>query len=73
LCCELQHIVGDGDFYLDVRSAGRLIGVDHTTAWRWLKVLCADGLLAAGVKGSKATRKASRFRFIDKDQGGKGQ
>jgi hypothetical protein len=64
LCCELQRIVGDGDFYLDVRSAGRLIGIHHTTAWRWLKVLCADGLLAAGAKGSKATGKASRYRFI---------
>jgi hypothetical protein len=65
LCRELQRIVGGGDFFLDVRTAGRLIGTDHTTAWRYLKVLCADGILRAGAKGSKATGKASRFRFID--------
>jgi hypothetical protein len=65
LCRELQQVVGDGEFFLDCRTAGRLIRVEHTTAWRYLDVLCADGILAAGAKGSKATRKASRFRFLD--------
>jgi DNA-binding transcriptional MerR regulator len=64
VCRELQRIVGDGEFFIDCRTAGRLIGVDHTTAWRFLKVLCADRFLAAGAKDSKAARKASRFRFI---------
>src|SRR5207245_3828628 len=63
LCRELQRIAGDGEFFLDCRWAGRLIEVDHTTAWRYLKVLCADGVLAAGAKGSRATGKASQFRF----------
>jgi hypothetical protein len=64
LCRELQRIAGDGEFFLDCRWAGRLIEVDHTTAWRYLKVLCADGVLAAGAKGSRTTGKASQFRFV---------
>jgi len=63
LCWELQRIAGDKEFYLDCRTAGRLIGVGHVTAWRYLEVLKTDGILTAGVKGSKATRKASTFRF----------
>jgi hypothetical protein len=63
LCRELEHIAGAGEFFLDTRTAGRLLNVDHSTAWRWLKVLCADGVLRAGATGSKATRKASRFSY----------
>lgn len=65
LCRELQRIAGAREFFLDCRTAGRLIGRDHTTAWRYLEVLCADGILAVGTKGSKASRKASSFRFIN--------
>jgi hypothetical protein len=65
LCRELQRIAGTDDFFfLDVRTAGRLVGVDHSTAWRWLKVLCADGILKAGDIGRKATHKASRFSYL---------
>src|SRR5262249_39816067 len=64
LCRELQRMVGDDDFFLDCRTAGQLIGVDHTTAWRYLEVLCADRMLLPGAKGSKAAHKASRFRFM---------
>jgi hypothetical protein len=70
LCRELQRIAGADEFYLDCRTAGKLIGKDPTTAWRLLNVLCADGILAAGTKGSRATHKASRFRFLDVEQGG---
>jgi hypothetical protein len=64
LCRELQRIGGASSFfYLDCRTAGRLIGVDHVTAWRFLGILCADGVLAAGAKGSSV--KASRFRFLN--------
>jgi hypothetical protein len=62
LCRELQR--GAGEFFLDCRTAGRLLNVDHSTVWRWLKVLCADGILQAGEKGSMATRKASRFIYL---------
>jgi hypothetical protein len=64
VCRELQKIVGTGHFFLDCRTAGRLIGVDHVTAWRYLEVLCADGVLAPGAKGNPKTRRASRFRYI---------
>ncbi len=64
LCREMQRIVGDQPFSLDCRKAGRLLRVDHSTAWRWLNVLCADGILASGKKGSKATRKANEYRYI---------
>lgn len=65
LCRELQRMAGDSEFFLDTRTAGRLLRVDHSTTWRWLKVLCADGILQAGEKGSKATGKASRFRYLN--------
>jgi len=73
LCRELQGLAGHGEFFfLDCRTAGRLIRVDHSTAWRYLEVLCADGILLAGPKGSKAKGTgskakgtASRFQFIE--------
>jgi hypothetical protein len=66
LCRELQSIAGDGPFFLDCRTAGRLVGVHHTTVWRLLTVvLPADGILAGGAKGSKATRKANEYRYVN--------
>jgi hypothetical protein len=65
LCRELQLIVGDVDFFLDCRTAGELIGVHHSTAWRYFVALVADGILTPGEKGSALKRKASRFRYID--------
>lgn len=64
LCRELQFTAGDGAFYLSVRTAGRLLNVDHTTASRWLKLLRLDGIIAEIDKGSASTRKASRFRYV---------
>jgi len=70
LCRELQRIAGDGEFYLDCRKAGELIGVAHTTAWEYLNILCADGVLAAGAKGNQT--KASRFRFVKVESANRG-
>ncbi len=65
LCRELQRIAGDGPFFLDCRTAGRLVGFHHATAWRLLTVvLPADGILAGGAKGSKGTHKANEYRYI---------
>ncbi len=65
LCRELQRIAGEGQFFLDCRTAGQLVGVDHSTAWRWLsKVLCADGILLAGAKGSRESGNANEFKYI---------
>ncbi len=65
ICRELQLMAGDRDFFLDCRTAGRLIGVHHSTAWRYFVALVADRVLLPGEKGSALTRKASRFRFVD--------
>jgi hypothetical protein len=74
LCRELQQVNGDKEFYLDTRQAGRLLGIGHVSAWRLLKVLCADGILKAGDAGyrgtSKAPGKASRFRYLPHAEGG---
>jgi hypothetical protein len=65
----LQQAAGDRPFYLDVRTAGRLLGVTHTTAWQWLHLLCRRGVLKCVSTGSKATRRANEYRFVA-DQGG---
>lgn len=66
LCRELQRGVSDGEFIrLDCRTAGRLLGVSHKTAWKWLTVLVADCILIAGEKGSRAAHKASEFVYVE--------
>jgi hypothetical protein len=45
LCRELQRHAGDAPFYLGCRTAGRLLDVDHTTAWRYLFLLKSEGVL----------------------------
>lgn len=62
---ELPRLAGTHPFFLDRRSAGRLVGIHHTTAWRLLTVvLPADGILAIGAKGSNATHKANEYRYV---------
>ncbi|TWT42659.1 bifunctional DNA primase/polymerase [Botrimarina hoheduenensis] len=63
LCRELQRGAGDQPFYLSCRNAGRLLGVDHKQANRWLYLLVADGLLVEVEKGNVKTRKASQYRW----------
>jgi len=64
LCRELQRAAGDSPFFLAVRTAGRLLGVDTSTAWRWLFLLEQDGILMVEVRGDQRTRKATRYRYI---------
>ncbi len=64
LCRELQRAAGDGPFYLAARTAGRLLEVEYTTAWRWLTGLCHDEVLALVTSGSQAERKANRYRYL---------
>ncbi|WP_442485888.1 hypothetical protein [Aeoliella sp. SH292] len=66
ICRELQRGAPSRPFYLSCRTAGRLLGVDHTTASRWLFLLEAEGVLAVVEKGDRRTRKASRFRYLGK-------
>lgn len=63
LCRELQRGAGNRPFFLDCRTAGRLIGVDRQTANRWLSlVLQADGVLERTRTGTRG--KGSEFRYL---------
>ena len=64
LCCELQRAAGEGPFYLSCRTAGRLLNVEHTTAWRWLYLLENDKVLSVVSRGSQKTGKATRFLYV---------
>jgi hypothetical protein len=67
LCQELQRASGDKPFFLACRTAGKLLGVDHTTAWRWLFLLAHDNLITEVEKGDRARRRASRYRWLGGD------
>ncbi len=66
LCRELQRASGENPFYLAARTAGRLLGVSHMQASRWLFLLESDGILRIVCKGgtAEAVRKATRFRYL---------
>ena len=63
ICRELQRAAGTTPFYLACRTAGKLLGVDHVTANRWLFLLVTDEVLVEVTKGSRVTGKASRYRY----------
>ncbi|MHC4610054.1 MAG: hypothetical protein ACYS7M_06865 [Planctomycetota bacterium] len=69
LCRELQRRAGDGPFYLGCRTAGRLLGVEHTTAWRWLYLMVSDGLLVVAERGAQAggQNRATRYFYVGGD------
>ncbi len=66
LCRELQRVAGSGPFYLSARTAGGLLGVDHTTAHRWLTLLKNVEILELTERGSQnpKDRKANRYRYL---------
>jgi len=45
------------------RTAGKLLEVDHVTAWRWLFLLTHDGVVEEVEKGDRTKRRASRYRY----------
>lgn len=61
LCRELQRSTGDAPFFLSCRTAGRLLDMDHQTAWRRLNMLAEDKLLEVVTPGT--THRATRYRF----------
>ncbi len=68
LCRELQREAGaEKSWFLDCRTAGRLLGVGYKTASRWLKLLVAYEILELVEKGQKGTGgvqgKASKYRY----------
>ena len=64
LCQELQRIAGAEPFYLASRTAGRLLNVNHTCAWRWLRGLCADRVLELVQSGTRIERQANEYRYV---------
>jgi hypothetical protein len=68
LCCELQRMNEPGPFFLSSPRAGKEIGVDQATAWRYLQYLKAVGLIAEAQKGDRRARRATRFWFLVQDQ-----
>jgi hypothetical protein len=63
LCRQLQMHAGDREFYLSCHTAGRLLDVRHTTAWRWLFLLQQDGILELVKPGQRGGGKAARYRY----------
>lgn len=64
LCRELQRLAGTNAFFLDCRTCGRLLGVEYTTAWRWLRLLCVEGVLELVSQGSQRAMKANEYRYL---------
>jgi hypothetical protein len=65
----LRRQLGHRPFPLGCEVAGRHLGVSTRHAGRLLKALQFDGLIARVSKGTKASGKASEWRFIDSEQG----
>lgn len=64
LCRELQRGAGTQPFFLSARTAGRLLEVDHTTAWRWLFLLQNDRVIEVVERGEAGKQRATRFRYL---------
>ncbi|MFO0789933.1 MAG: bifunctional DNA primase/polymerase [Pirellulales bacterium] len=62
LCRELQREAGGDPFYLAGRNAAQLIGVDHKTAARWLRMLCMDEVLKLDERGTR--HQASEYVYL---------
>jgi hypothetical protein len=71
LCEQLQRHAGRGTFFLACRTAGQLAGVNHKTAWRWLRLLEIDKVLRRVSTGSKATHRANEYVYTASAVGGK--
>ncbi len=69
ICRALQRAAGDQPFFLSCRTAAPYLGVDHTTASRWLWLLQVEEIIAVVTVGGQKTtaRKASRYRYIPSD------
>ncbi|MDP1797418.1 MAG: bifunctional DNA primase/polymerase [Planctomycetaceae bacterium] len=61
LCEALQRASGAGSFFLACRTAGRLLGISHVQAHRWLWLLLHDRVIVCVKPGTK--KKAARYRY----------
>ena len=64
LCRELQQAAGQDPFFLACRTAGKLLGVSHIQANRWLFLLAYDGIIELVERGEQSKRRASRYRYV---------
>ena len=62
LCWQLQIRQGEQPFFLDSRTAGRLLDVDHTVTWRWLQGLVSAGVLELVRSGRRG--RANKYRYL---------
>jgi hypothetical protein len=64
LCWQLQRRWGSRAFPLPCRIAADVLGVSPLKAWQMLEALRIDRVIRLVKKGSKATGRASEWRFI---------
>jgi hypothetical protein len=72
LCRELQRHadeIGEPEFYLACRSAGRKLNVCHMTAWKYMRILVADEVLEITTPGEpgRVGGRATRYRYLKTD------
>jgi hypothetical protein len=64
LCRLLQERCPGKCFFLACRTVGRLAGVSHVTAWKWLRLLEGAGVLKRTLTGTLQSKKANEYRFV---------
>jgi hypothetical protein len=64
LCYQLQLMMPGTSFFLSARTAGVICMVDYTTASRWLRAFCIDGILKQTESGNRTGRRANRYQFL---------
>jgi hypothetical protein len=73
LCWHLSRVRG-GRFFLDVRTAGKLLGVPKNTPWRRLRVLVDMGVIRVVRRGRyhqvEEGRRATEFEWLGVEQTG---
>jgi hypothetical protein len=62
LCAVLQDQARDRPFFLDGRSAARLLGRPHETVASWLRALCQLGVIKRVSRGTRGM--ASRYLYL---------
>ena len=67
LCRELQRHAGTRPFFLSCAKAGKCLGEDATTIYRWLAGFMEDGKLELVELGTQDTRRATRYRYVADD------
>lgn len=64
ICRELHRRTDGNAFFLSCRTAGKVVGVSHKQAHRWLCLLEIQKILRCVAKGTLKPRRASRFEYI---------